>query len=209
VTIKYHGNNGTVAWGPVHTPSSGDAATGFWATTNPSGDVFVAGPFWIDRGNNVYDYDVALTKFRGSDGSVLWGPVLYDGPSHLSDWTYSVVLDGSGNPVVAGTTEVTPRSWRVLALKYDGATGAALFAGSAAFTGAAGVAGLAGSAAFAGAGGVGTAAFAGAAVVAAGLAAAVAPLIETSLRISSSVFGPIPLTFVRSSTDLNGPFLVR
>ena len=127
VTIKYHGNNGTVAWGPVHTPSSGDAATGFWATTNPSGDVFVAGPFWIDRGNNVYDYDVALTKFRGSDGSVLWGPVLYDGPSHLSDWTYSVVLDGSGNPVVAGTTEVTPRSWRVLALKYDGATGAALW----------------------------------------------------------------------------------
>src|SRR6478672_3207478 len=39
--------------------------------------------------------------------------------------------------------------------------------------------------------------------------ALVEPVTVTSLRTSSSVFGPMPGTFLRSSTDLNGPFLLR
>jgi len=51
---------------------------------------------------------------------------------------------------------------------------------------------------------VGAAACDGAAVVAAGLIAAVA-----LANILQRLRGPIPLTFVRSSTDLKGPFWVR
>ena len=127
VTAKYAGSSGSVVWGPVATPSSGNASSGYWATTDASGDVFVEGSFYVDHGNGVFDYDSALTKFHGADGSVAWGPVLFDGPAHRNDFPYSVVLDAAGNPVVAGETEVEKRSYRVSSIKYDGATGVPLW----------------------------------------------------------------------------------
>lgn len=127
LTIKYDGSSGAVAWGPVLIPSSGGSASGYWAAAAPNGDVFVTGPFYTDHGDGGYHNDITTTKFRGSDGAILWGPEHFDGPDGLGAAPYGVVLDPSGHPVVAGLAAVGNRTNRVTAIKYDGATGAALW----------------------------------------------------------------------------------
>ena len=67
--------------------------------------------------------DYAVIKYRGSDGTVLWGPVTYDGGAGR-DFPYAIVVDGSGNAVVTGSSETGSNERRSATLSYDGATGA-------------------------------------------------------------------------------------
>lgn len=122
-TIKYSGADGSVLWGPLTVP--GSPAEGDALAVDVSGNVVVAGTV----GNLATANDFATIKYRGTDGTVLWGPVFFDGQAHSSDFVYAlgVGLDASGNAVVGGTSTTTARGRQIAVLKYDGLTGATLW----------------------------------------------------------------------------------
>jgi len=113
-TTKYSGATGGVLWGPLTVGSGYGSALAL----NASGDVFVAGSLY----SPATGYDYAVIKYHGSDGAVLWGPVTYSGSSGW-DYPVYVVVDGSGNAVVTGTSDAGSNEKRTATLSYDGATG--------------------------------------------------------------------------------------
>ncbi len=126
MTIKYSGVTGATLWGPVFYAAPADSAGGFWIAVNAAGDAVVTGYSYKEVGG-VFDTDIVTIKYSGATGSTLWGPVLFDGAAGLDDLPYAVELDAAGNPVVGGTSETSPGTYRALALKYDGATGTDLW----------------------------------------------------------------------------------
>ncbi len=115
-TMKLSGATGETMWGPV-TVGDAASATPVALALEPSGNIIVAGG--VSNGANV---DYALIKYRDSDGSVLWGPVTYDGGG--DDVPFKVVVDGSGNAVVTGTSDAGEDELKTATLSYDGVTGA-------------------------------------------------------------------------------------
>ena len=89
-----------------------------------SGDVFVAGYAYSSSGT----YDWATLKYRGSDGAVLWGPILLPAVQpHGANTPNAIGLDPSGNVVVAGTVADSQNNSDSATIKYDGSTGAVLW----------------------------------------------------------------------------------
>ena len=117
-TTKYGGSTGAILWGPF---SVGGVGSGYGTALalDASGNVFVTGS--LSQPGTSADY--AVIKYRGSDGTVLWGPVTYDGGAGR-DFPYAIVVDGSGNAVVTGSSETGSNERRSATLSYDGATGA-------------------------------------------------------------------------------------
>ncbi len=126
MTIKYDGSTGALLWGPVFYDSPLHYAGGLWAAVDAAGDVFASGISWSAFGNGSNAAFVTI-KYSGTDGSVLWGPALHEGPDDAYDLVYGVELDAAGNPVVSGDTETSPNEYRIATLKYDGATGDVLW----------------------------------------------------------------------------------
>jgi hypothetical protein len=125
-TLKLAGADGTTVWGPVSLVGSQPYIDqGVDVVTNSDGDVFVSGTLW----NAETSSDIAVAKYKGQDGTLLWGPRQFDGPSHLGDGAYilGLGLDGDGNVVVGGTSTTPSRSTELVVLKYDGATGGTLW----------------------------------------------------------------------------------
>jgi hypothetical protein len=124
-TYKFAAANGAVLWGPVLVEGTGnfvDAGTAL--VVDEAGDVFVGGYLY----NLGTSYDMATVKYRGSDGAVLWGPVLFDGDAHETDYVYTLGMgiDTSGNVVVGGNSDRGASVDAVL-LKYEADTGATLW----------------------------------------------------------------------------------
>ena len=115
-TTKFSGATGAILWGPLNVGDPG-AGYGTALALNAAGDVFVTGSLYSGA-----TIDYAVIKYHGSDGAVLWGPVTYD--AGAKDYPYSVVVDGSGNAVVTGTSSDSSNEWNTATLSYDGATGA-------------------------------------------------------------------------------------
>ncbi len=123
-TVKYSGADGSVLWGPLLVPGGLYSSVAALAVDG-AGNVIAAGAVE----NDVTSSDFATIKYRGSDGAVLWGPVLFDGEAHSADYVYplGLGLDASGNPVVGGTSRTSSRGEDITVLKYDGTTGATLW----------------------------------------------------------------------------------
>ena len=124
-TIKYSGTSGAVLWGPELVVSGG----GWYAearaiVTGPTGDVYVTG----NDSNDGLTTDYVTIKYRGSDGSRLWGPVFFDGEAHGFDFVndLGIGLDDSGNVAVGGSSRTPYRYYDSALLKYHGNTGATL-----------------------------------------------------------------------------------
>ena len=89
----------------------------------PNGDAIVTG--CLDDGT---DYETALTmRFRGSDGGVVWTADFGDGKAGNSAGT-AIALDAEGNVFVTGYAAVNDATRLMTTLKYDGATGAKIWA---------------------------------------------------------------------------------
>ena len=124
-TFKLDGADGSVAWGPALVEGSGNYYDqGEALAVDEAGDVFVGGAVY----NLGTSYDMATVKYRGSDGAVLWGPVLFDGDAHGSDYVYTLGMgiDTSGDVVVGGTSDRGASGDAVL-LKYEADTGSTLW----------------------------------------------------------------------------------
>jgi hypothetical protein len=117
-TIRYAAN-GSVVWGPV-TLAGTNGGEAIAAALDSNGDVFVTG---YDSGISG-PYTFCTFKYRGTDGTVLWGPAYLTAPSGKGSGAQALALDGGGNPIVAGTA--LDESWAkdIVLAAYDGATGA-------------------------------------------------------------------------------------
>jgi hypothetical protein len=113
-TTKLSGATGSTLWGPVTVSGSQAGAA---LALDAAGDVVVTGT--MDNGTNT---DYGAIKYHGGDGSVFWGPVTYDGGGN--DIPFKVVVDGSGNAVVTGTSAGGSDQTLAATFSYDGATGA-------------------------------------------------------------------------------------
>ncbi len=89
------GSNWDEGYSPVLDPSGNPVVTGLTYSSD-----FPTTPGVYDRTHNGY-WDAFVAKLSSSGSSLLWSTYL--GGSN-SDYGYSVVLDESGNPVVAGDT---------------------------------------------------------------------------------------------------------
>lgn len=99
----------TATWDGPGAADSGDAVA-----IAPSGNVYVAG---TDR-DSAYSYDIILLKYSPA-GKKLWAR-RYDGPAGLDDWARALVVDGSDNAYIAGTSQTTVAGLRgAVALKYS------------------------------------------------------------------------------------------
>jgi WD40 repeat protein len=118
--MKYEGATGATLWGPKTV-----AGTGLFSgqaramALDASGDIFVSG--YIDSSSGIVDFLTA--KFHGSDGTLLWGPRLFNGSANDFDVSYELALDSDGNPIVAGNSRNPQRNYDIALIKYDGATG--------------------------------------------------------------------------------------
>jgi IPT/TIG domain/Putative Ig domain/S-layer homology domain len=124
-TFKLASADGEVLWGPELVEGTGDYVdSGTALAVDPDGDVFIGGYLY----NLGTSYDMVTVKYRGSDGAVLWGPVLFDGDAHGSDYVYTLGMgiDTSGNVVVGGTSDRGSSGDAVL-LKYEADTGNTLW----------------------------------------------------------------------------------
>jgi hypothetical protein len=93
-----------------------------------NGDDF-ATALGVDAGGNVfvtgystgsaYDYDYATIKYS-SAGMPLWTN-RYNGPGNSNDWAYGLVVDGSGDVVVTGSSYGVGSGYDYLTIKYSGA----------------------------------------------------------------------------------------
>ena len=108
-TAKISGADGSLLWGPVAYDSGGIGDYPDRIAASPSGDVFVVGH--TDSADNPN----LLLKYSGSDGALLWGPILHAGgqPSGLA-------VDGAGDVFEETSSGITTT-------KYSGATGAVLW----------------------------------------------------------------------------------
>jgi len=76
------------------------------------GYLYVAGASLNDDGH----YDMLLTKYSGT--TEVWS-TSWDGSASGDDYAASIVIDGSGNIIIAGTTEVTSTNYNGVIAKYN------------------------------------------------------------------------------------------
>ncbi|HEY2798187.1 MAG TPA: IPT/TIG domain-containing protein [Thermoanaerobaculia bacterium] len=99
LTIRYKSADGSVVWGPVRADGDGHGydipgvrALGFDA----AGNVVLGGYSTRPNGN----FDISLSKYEGSTGATLWGPVYVGGPDTEKISGFQV----QGNSIAVGAT---------------------------------------------------------------------------------------------------------
>lgn len=120
-TIKYRGTDGEPLWTSRYNRLTNGNDEANALAIDAMGDVFVTG---VSGSGQFAEY--ATVKYDGSNGALLWSAT-YAGPPNVQqgDAAHAIAIDGDGNAVVTG------RSFGIYddyaTLKYDGATGQALW----------------------------------------------------------------------------------
>lgn len=128
-TAKYAGADGTLIWdkrydGPVG--GCPDAAAAL--AVDAEGNVVVTGSSrgsGYAPGNDNYS-DIYTAKYAAADGAVLWEK-RYDGPFQAVDGGKAVVIDASGNVVVAGISQTSSSAYDRYTAKYAAADGSLMW----------------------------------------------------------------------------------
>jgi Putative Ig domain len=124
--VKYQGAIGNLSWGPVIFPAppieGGSLRDSFarLVAVDETGDVFVAA--WMRT--QVDRYDWATSKYDGSTGALLWGPVVLES-FHPGGWPMDLAVDPHGDVIVTGLAEGRNSKWATI--KYSGRTGEILW----------------------------------------------------------------------------------
>lgn len=124
---KYHGADGSLAWSVDIDPTQCGGGFFFYLTTvaiDSNGDVITAGESLQSGGTSAF----CAFKLSGSDGSIVWSRG-YQPPSLVQfSGSVSVVLDGSGNPLVASNYYSSGNASPAALVKLDASSGAVLWA---------------------------------------------------------------------------------
>ncbi|MCW5551687.1 MAG: immunoglobulin domain-containing protein [Verrucomicrobiae bacterium] len=120
---KYAAGDGALLWEHRYNSPGSEAGSLTAMAIDSNGDVLVTGSFG-NWGTN----DFITAKLSGADGALLWEK-RYDGPGNGNDYPYALAVDGSGNVVVAGTSENGPPNYgsSSCTIKYAAADGALLW----------------------------------------------------------------------------------
>jgi outer membrane protein assembly factor BamB len=100
-TAKYAATDGALLWEQRY---NGPADLYDWpnaVAVDSYGDVLVTG---ISQDTNTF-FDCYTVKYAAATGAMLWEQ-RYKGPGNLSDFAAAVIVDGSGNVVMAGSASV-------------------------------------------------------------------------------------------------------
>lgn len=112
VTIKYD-SAGTQQWASFYNGAANGSEEGRAIGVNSTGDVFVCG---VSPDANFLNDGVTI-KYNSS-GAQQWAQ-LYNGTASGSDELTDLVVDGSSNIYVTGTTEAAGVNFNVLTIKYN------------------------------------------------------------------------------------------
>ncbi|RMF22804.1 MAG: hypothetical protein D6760_06680 [Deltaproteobacteria bacterium] len=115
---KFSGTDGTELWRWTLAGSAGGSDRCRSVSLDASGDVVAAGSLI----NAETGGDFVVVKLSGSTGGTIWTQQI-DGLGHADDEAYSVVVDGSGDVVAAGTLTGTESAEEFTAVKLSGASG--------------------------------------------------------------------------------------
>lgn len=113
-TVKYDGKTGTVLWGPQVIDNTAFPIFTSTASLDLSGNVIVSLPI------NFPGADISTIAYSGANGSVLWGPILFNDADNVLP--LASLVDTENNYVVIGSSAT-----QFMTLKYNGYTGALLW----------------------------------------------------------------------------------
>lgn len=115
--FHYDGRTGDRLWGPVALSATSSTAL---LAVNAAGHVFTAATV----SNAEFSTDIQTASFDEASGAIRWGPVVYDGPARQYDKAGALAVDPEGGILVGGVAD----TFKAVAFRYDGDTGAPLFA---------------------------------------------------------------------------------
>jgi len=115
VTVKYS-STGTFQWASYKAGSGGGEDSPEAITTDANGNVFTAGRFDADITSGVND-DMMVVKYDAG-GSEQWSRTV-SGTSGLEDRGDAILVDLTGNPVIAGKIDNTGPQQDAMLVKYD------------------------------------------------------------------------------------------
>lgn len=126
-TVKYD-TDGVFKWQQTHDDVAGDAQGGARSVAvNRAGDVFVTGTTVVD------DFNITFytAKVFGDTGAIDWSartpaPGVSGGDPGVNDQAVKVLIDGTGNPIVAGSAQRTTEGSDYYVVKYSADTGGVL-----------------------------------------------------------------------------------
>ena len=113
-TLKYDGHTGAVLWGPQIIDN-----TAFPLFTSTS-SIDLVGNVIVSLPTNFPAADISTIAYSGANGSVLWGPVLYNDADAV--FPLASLIDTENNYVVIGSS-----STQFVTLKYNASSGALLW----------------------------------------------------------------------------------
>jgi uncharacterized delta-60 repeat protein len=111
-TVKFD-NNGQQQWAKNYNGSGNGYDAGQALAVDESGNVYVTGVSTAENGLG----DCVTIKYD-TNGNQQWAKV-YDGPANGTDYGNALVVDGSGNVYVTGSSTGTSTDRDYLTIKYD------------------------------------------------------------------------------------------
>jgi hypothetical protein len=114
ITIKFN-SSGTKQWQRTVNGNGNNTDKGFGIVTDDLDNVYVTG--YVTTSSNISSTDAVLLKYT-STGSLEWSRT-YNGEGNVStDKAWGIVVDESGNIIIAGQTTVASNGLDYLVVKY-------------------------------------------------------------------------------------------
>lgn len=114
--VKFKADGSGLAWAEPATFGGTGADVATAVVVDGADNIIVTGYTW-----NGSDYDVYTAKYSGADGTELWHHTFDDGAANGNDMAVAVVVDGSNDIYVAGTSANGTKKDDFLIIKYPSA----------------------------------------------------------------------------------------
>ncbi len=119
VTYKVNGATGAVLWTTTYNGSANSDDAGLALATDAIGNVVITG-FSRDVVGGV---NIRTIKYNGATGAEIWNKSFSEAYADSADQGVAIAVDGIGNVVVTGRSQVSAGNTDMRTIKYDGASG--------------------------------------------------------------------------------------